>query len=320
MHTCPPPIDALNDWLSNDLTTSEGFGHLLLEQYGSGDASLIDALRPYFESAHADAREVIHAYMGIDLHPDMGYGTDVGVTYPGSLPSKARRGLFGEVLAGLITEAYKLIGQHAWTVPVFLFRNHDDARNYLFDLARNPAGTRQTLGRLGSDFIGIAVDEEGAVTRVISGESKWRLKLSQSVVDTLMLGSKIPDPANPALKIRDNKGVWNAVNTDSSPPTGLRQLQRILEEKAPEKFDAAIFSMQRALLLRNPEPLPQLDLIVIAGNAPSSREAGTCSLPFDGIPEEYTAGNDLQLVEVYLNSGEEIIEALYDSLWNNEAE
>lgn len=40
-----------------------------------------------------------------------------------------------------------------------------------------------------------------------------------------------------------------------------------------------------------------------------------CLLPFEEAPEEYQAGNDLQLVEVLFESGEELIDALYASLW-----
>jgi hypothetical protein len=42
----------------------------LLEQIFDADDELVAALRPYFESAHFDAREHFHAQAGIDLHPD----------------------------------------------------------------------------------------------------------------------------------------------------------------------------------------------------------------------------------------------------------
>lgn len=64
------------------------------------------------------------------------------------IPLVTRKGLFGEVMAGLVTESYTLVGEHDWCVPIFLFRHHEDARNYLFSLVRNPARTRPPTGKL----------------------------------------------------------------------------------------------------------------------------------------------------------------------------
>jgi hypothetical protein len=50
---------------------------------------------------------------------------------------KARRGLFGEVMAGLFVEAYQVVGAHRWTIPIYLFRYHAEVEAYIFDLARD---------------------------------------------------------------------------------------------------------------------------------------------------------------------------------------
>ena len=42
-----------------------------------------------------------------------------------------------------------------------------------------------------------------------------------------------------------------------------------------------------------------------------------CLLPYEEMPEDYTAGHDLQLVEVILKDGEELIDTLYESLWSD---
>ncbi len=41
-----------------------------------------------------------------------------------------------------------------------------------------------------------------------------------------------------------------------------------------------------------------------------------CLLPFEEMPDAYTAGHDLQLVEVILKDGEKLIDSLYASLWS----
>jgi hypothetical protein len=317
VHTCPPPTEELAQRIDADFLIIGSFGHLLLVQREADDGSLVACLRPYFESAHLDARQSFHADIGIDLHPDAEEDAEPVVTYPGCLPSTTKLGLFGEVLAGLVTQNYPLVGGHAWSIPIFLFRFHDDARNYLFDLARNPERTRQAIGRLGSDFIGLLLAADGAVARFIVGEAKWRATLTAAVVDTLRLGRWAPEVPGQA-RVRSGNGVWNNLNTDSPVPTGMRQLQRLLQENDPDGFDAAILSMEQALLVRGGIPLPRTDLVVIAGNGQDGRTVNQRLLPHAGMPPEYTAGNDLQLVEVVFMEGQTLISSLYDSLWSGE--
>lgn len=191
MHTEPPPSAALQAWLDANGTVEDRYGHLLLEQVQPIDPALIDALRPYFESAHLDAREHFHQQVGIDLHPDAA-APGAHACYPDCLPPITRRGLFGEVITGLVTQAYadELVGQHPWSVPIFLFRFHSDVENYLWDLRYDPSRKRQVFGRFGSDFVGIRLDAAGRVVRVIVGEAKWRTSLTDSAVAALLHGEK----------------------------------------------------------------------------------------------------------------------------------
>ncbi|KJR46472.1 putative aminotransferase protein [Desulfosporosinus sp. I2] len=309
MHTCPPPIDELNKWLDEYPTINGNYGHLLLEQKSESNSSLLDALRQYFESAHLDAREYFGATIGIDLHPDAEDEDDsTDARYPNCLPVTARRGLFGEVMTGLITESYKFVGDHNWVIPVFLFRNHYDVEKYLFDLARDSTQTRTVFGRLGSDFIGLSLGEDGSVVRIIVGEAKWRQRLIPSVIDDLLLGER-------NKKHVRSGGIWHNVNKDTKIPHGIRQLQRLLQECDPDGFSATILSMDKALLLRDSAPILRTDLVLIVGNDVPSRKKAYSLIPWEEIPPEYTAGNDLQVVEVILNDGEELIDAIYDSLW-----
>jgi len=317
MHTCPPPIVALKEWLDDYPSTKDRYGHLLLEQSGECGQSLMDALRVYFESAHFDAREYFHAEIGIDLHPDAD-GVGAHAQYPGCLPPVARRGLFGEVMAGLITESYNFIGDHKWTIPIFLFRYHADVEKYLFDLARDPARTRAVFGRFGSDFLGLSLGEDGSVVRFIAGEAKWRQKLRPAVIEELFFGEWIVNADDE--KVRSGKGIWYEVNKDTPVPHGVRQLQRLLQDCDSVKFSAAILSLDKALVLRDAVTIPRTDFILIIGNDVPSRQKTHSLISWEETPPEYTAGNDLQVVEVILNEGEKLIDTIYGSLWTNEDE
>jgi hypothetical protein len=103
MHNCPPPTPLLNRWLLGAAHTNGNYGHILFEQAAPIDDALIDGLRPYFESAHLDAREVFHRAARIDLHPDAN-GLGGNAQYPNCLPPTAKKGLFGEVIAGLMAD------------------------------------------------------------------------------------------------------------------------------------------------------------------------------------------------------------------------
>ena len=318
MHTCAPPKDEFQTCFEETVKRTDGLWHTLLEQTTADEGPLAAALIPYFESAHLDARILFHEYMGIDLHPDADESKDADgskpdTTYPGALPTKARRGLFGEVLAGLLTESYEYIGEHSWMVPVFLFRFHEDARDYLFTLVRNPDRIRQVIGRHGTDFFGISLNDAGEVVRMISGEAKWRKSPTPAEVDALLLGEWKDDGAGG--KKRSGKGVWRTLNDETNPLKGARQLQQVLKNKDPDKFDAAIYRLEKALVPKNPEPIPNTNLIVVAGNSSAKRSKGDCLLPRDKIPVEYTVKNDLQIMEVVFEEGDSLIDTIYNGLW-----
>jgi len=315
MHDCPPPKQALEAWLKAYGTVRGGnYGHLLLEQQQEIDDELITALRPYFESAHLDAREYFHRKIGISLHPD-GAAAPV-IAYPNCLPSKALRGLFGEVMAGLVTEAYQedFAGQHAWRVPIFLFREHDDVEKYLWALRFDPERVREIYGRHGTDFVGIALNGGGEVIRVIAGEAKWRKTLTESAVAALLHGKKVRNPDTNELE-HNGKGIWFEMNRDTAIPHGLRQLQFLLEQRDREGHAATIVSIDRAVMQLGPQP-ERTDLVVICGNGAAKREASETVVGWEERPADYKAGRDLQVVEVILEDGDSLIDDLYALLWS----
>ena len=146
----------------------------------------------------------------------------------------------------------------------------------MFDLARDPARARQVFGRFGNDFIALALDGDKNIIRFMAGEAKWRHVITPGEMDTLMLGAWT-GPAG--QRVRSGKGVWFEVNRGLPVPRGLRQLQLLLRERAPNDFAAAILSIDKALVLQNAAPLPRTDLIFIAGNRGAERVDGQTLLP-----------------------------------------
>ncbi|WP_234900435.1 aminotransferase [Rhizobium skierniewicense] len=306
-------MEALARWLSGTAHENGNYGHILFEQLAAPDDALVEALRPYFESAHLDAREVFHQTARIDLHPDAD-GPGGNARYPNCLPPTAKKGLFGEVMAGMLVQAYQFVGHHQWSIPIFLFRYHAEVEAYLFTLARDPARVREVSGRHGNDFIGLGIDPAtGAVIRFIAGEAKWRATLTPAVMNELLLGEWDGPAAN---GIRKGDGIWNEMNTGLTAPQGLEQINRLLCEKAREQYAEAIVSLDRALLI-GAAPLTRTDYVFIAGNKAARRAAGQAYLPTDAPSQEYTAGRPLQVVELVVTNGVELIDRLYSSLWEN---
>lgn len=313
MHNCTPPMEALARWLTGAAHENGNYGHILFEQRAAPDDALVEALRPYFESAHLDAREVFHQTARIDLHPDAD-GPAGNARYPNCLPPTAKKGLFGEVMAGMLVQAYQFIGHHQWSIPIFLFRYHAEVEAYLFTLARDPARVREVSGRHGNDFIGLGIDPAtGAVVRFIAGEAKWRATLTPAVMNELLLGEWDGPAAN---GVRKGDGIWNEMNTGLAAPQGLEQINRLLCEKAREEYAEAIVSLDRALLI-GAAPLARTDYVFIAGNKAARRTAGQAYLPTGAPSPEYTAGRPLQIVELVITNGVELIDRLYSSLWDN---
>ena len=304
LHNVPPPRSAIQTAVSDTSAGSGSYGHLLLEQtVPDFDDATVAALRPYFESAHADAREVFHRAARISLHPEP-IARGANATYPNCLPPKAIRGLFGEVMAGLISEAYPLVGGKSWKVPIFLFRFHGPVERYIFDLVQDPARVKEVHGRPGNDFIGLEIAPDGSVTGFIAGEAKWRTGLTPSTMTAIMKGD---GTGKGAARVYHDNGVWNEINTGLAVPQGL------LTIKDRDGHAATILSLDKALL-GGPAP-PRTDLVLIAGNRAKTRAKGITYLPTGAPPPDYKVKRPLQVVELVLADGEKLIDRLYKSLW-----
>jgi hypothetical protein len=68
-------------------------------------------------------------------------------------------------------------------------------------------------------------------------------------------------------------------------------------------------------MLDNATPIPRTNLVFICGNDFPSRMEGHPLVDWDAPPVEYKAPHDLQVVEMFLNEGESLIDKIYDSLW-----
>ncbi|MBU1690639.1 MAG: aminotransferase [Gammaproteobacteria bacterium] len=220
----------------------------------------------------------------------------------------------------MVVESYIPANGHAWSVPVFLFRYHADVGKYLFHLARDPSKKRQLWGRFGDDFIGIGFDSIGGIGRFIVGEAKYRKVATKLTIEDLLLGSREQVPPGSGQYVRKDDGILPGFRKAPPVPEGLGQLQAILMECAPDQYAEAILSLDKVLAIHPQQTIPRTDLVIIAGNNPAMRKSGETNVPSSVRPQEYDAGRELYVVEVFLHHGAELIESLYDSLWSGGAD
>jgi hypothetical protein len=88
-------------------------------------------------------------------------------------------------------------------------------RKYLWALRFDPRRKREIYGRHGSDFIGIVLNAQGEITRVIVGEAKWRASLTDSVVDNPLFGPK-EENEDTGKMVHNGRGIWFKVNRPGS--------------------------------------------------------------------------------------------------------
>jgi len=309
LYDYPPPKNTLGKWLDQISKTKGRLGHLLLEQRDGIDLEAVcNGLQPYFESAHLDARKRFHDFVQIDLHPDATSGGPHH-QYPNSLPWNVISGYFGEVTAGLVVQAYDLVGNHKWEIPVFLFQEDGDAQQRIFELVggSRKSSDRKLPGRRGSDCVAIVISKSGTVERVLMGEAKWRSTLRPSDVKTIMHGDN------------NKRGVYADLNANTEMPYGLMQLAKILMEMEQPKYDPTIESIFNAWKNKDTSPLPRTDLVLIAGNRAVRRKKGDTNLPTSVIPKDYKPKDrNLQFVELVLENGNDLITNLYHTLYDKE--
>lgn len=292
----PIEPDALEDWLTIERTESNGYQHLLIRQTFRGKwQDVLEELISYFESAHLDARTHFHRLAGISLHPTGNDG--VNAQYPNSLPDSCRHGLFGEALCGFLAESFRFLDDLPWEVPAFLFRYHQDAANYISRLVRGTP-KRQVLGRLGDDFLALALKEDGKVAAILVGEAKFRKYL----------------PPSQAIPLMEN--IHEGLSSDAVAPVNLMHLCELLKLKDADNYEAACMDLERANLLNTSDELPRVDLVCLVVEK-TKRSYPPTYMPQSEPHECYDCDRKLQAVEVVIEDACDLIKELYDHLYED---
>jgi hypothetical protein len=255
-------------------------------------AEVRPAVIAYFERAHADARDYFHEALGVSLDPR---GGDHVIDYPSSLPLGTKKGYFGEVFCGMLAEAEQVAGGEDWEVPIFLFRLHHAAEEYLTRLITGEAVAVDMPGRTGSDCLALALAQDGSIEAILSAESK----------------------CHETFNITIAKQAIAALGTQAGVPVSLPQLKRLLAELDAERYKPTILALERLITVARQPTVPRRDLIVFIFEDPAVHDYAAPRITVADIQGHYRCNCDrrLQVVEVHLPGAGALIEQLYDGLY-----
>ncbi|MDQ3623320.1 MAG: hypothetical protein M3463_12655, partial [Verrucomicrobiota bacterium] len=240
--------------------------------------------------AHADARRIFHDSLGITLDPR---GGRPPVEYPGSLPLKARKGYFGEVFSGILAEAGQVHAEDEWRVPIFLFRLHTQAEEYLMRLITGEPAAGTIVGRTGSDNLALSLNGDGTVKAILGAEAKCYSDFN------------ITKACEALADLGAQAGV----------PVSLGQLKRLLAEIDPERFEATILDLEKIIKYARQATVPRHDLLVLIFEDPKIKTYNAPRISVAEVETNYAAKRPLQVVEVHLPGAGALIEELYADLY-----
>jgi hypothetical protein len=276
--------------------TDDAAGSYVNFRLRAREAARWQNLRPtiaqYLEWAHADARRIFHDSLGITLDPR---GGRPPVEYPGSLPLETRKGYFGEVFCGILADAGQVHAEHEWTVPIFLFRLHNQAEEYLMRLITGEPAAGTIVGRTGSDNLALSLNGDGTVKAILGEEAKC-----YKTYNTTKAREALTD-----------------LGAQAAVPVSLGQLKRLLAEIDPEGFEATILDLERIIKRARQSTVPRYDVLVLIFENPAIQNYNSPRISVAEKNANYAGGRPLQVVEVHLPGAGALIEELYAGLYAN---
>ena len=206
-----------------------------------------------------------------------------------------RKGYFGEVFCGILAEAGQVHADDEWMVPIFLFRLHTQAEEYLMRLITGEQAAGTIVGRTGSDNLALSLNGDGTVKAILGAEAKCYEDFNTTK----------------ARKALADLGAQAAV------PVSLGQLKRLLAEIDPERFEATILDLERIIKHARQPTVPRHDLLVLIFEDPKIKDYSAPRISVAEKTANYAGGRPLQVVEVHLPGAGALIEELYAGLYAN---
>jgi len=164
----------LTTWLRSTRTVGTRYTHIRLDEDPAHEPEGLDALARLVAEAHSDAAQYIADLESPTLDPLAPQATgsaEPRLDYPWGLHTSTLQGYLGEILSGLIAENYPLHNA-TWHVPLFLFRFHNSALEFLEKRVQTGAQPHPIPGRSGEDCVAFQLSTAHKIVGVLFCEAK----------------------------------------------------------------------------------------------------------------------------------------------------
>ena len=276
----------ISRWLGATRTADGTYCHVLIAENPDERAEGVRTLSEVVEQAHADALQEFRRLYAVSLDPltpGMSAHTPPD-SYPHGLHTSTLQGYLGEIIAGVVAENHD---PHdiTWTVPAFLFRAHEQAREALVRRFQLGGPARPIPGRTGDDCVAFALNDDGTVKAWLNAEAKCTHDHDSGLIAKghAQLSSAITAPVN-LYRIVD------IVRTSSDPR------------------DAA-WTAPLELFLRGGSEAQRYDLFMYVCGRPPVRD--TTWMTTNAAHAAYTRQGTLAAVEAHLDGFDEVLLASY---------
>lgn len=279
----------LQSWLEEDYSSSADgrYVHRLLREDKTKRESILAAIRTVYEQAHNDAKRRLRKLLTDTLDPLDERASDPVVGYPERLDIVTLQGYFGEVMAGILAEAFAHFGKNDWKVPAFLFRFHTFAFDQLELMKQTGSKPGIIPGRSGEDCIAFLCNEDHRIIASLICEAKCTLDHKSDLIAE----------------------AHRQASSTYLKPLGIAQIIEVLEDYCDDASKQWITSL-RNLHFQDPiQDYERYDLICyVCGQAPS-RKASWISV--QQPHQKYTGGRKLEAIEVHLDDVKALIHHVY---------
>jgi len=149
-----PSSKFLHDWFTSEISTVGQYQHIRLIEKDPIPNTVWPQFAEVLNHALAGVRSHLRHALRDTLAPEE-YGTraDPAFGYPDYFDLITKQSIFGEILSGLIAENFPIQGLTDWSIPVWLFRNHEIAFQTLEKGLQTGASNIKTFGRSGDDAL-----------------------------------------------------------------------------------------------------------------------------------------------------------------------
>lgn len=166
-------ITDIYGWLVPTQSQNATYYHLHLLENKANRRAILPILARYARDAHSDSvAEIRRITVGRLDTRQTSQRDQVLAAYPNACTDTTLKGYFGELMAGLVAEAFSPKGE-AWHVPAFLFHTHDLLFQELIRFVHVRDHVRQVVGHSGADCLAFSTTGNTAsITRVLICEAK----------------------------------------------------------------------------------------------------------------------------------------------------